>query len=270
MRSNLKAFTTPQFGVLSLSQLKRIHLASLEVLRRTGVDVLDEEARALLQKAAATVDGNRVRIPPRLAEWALRAAPSRVVLCDRAGMPAMHLEDTRGYFGTGSDTLFTIDPYTTERRRVRLADIANVATLCDYLQNIDFAMSMGVAQDVPEAIADLYHFQAMVTHTKKPLVLTAWNFDNLKDIVEMAEAVVGGAETLRNNPFIAVYTEPVSPLQLGLEATQKLLYMAGKGLPVIWTPGQVGGATSPVTLAGALAIGNAEGLAGLVLTQLKN
>ena len=269
MRSNSEALVSPQFRVLTESQLKEIHLASLEILRRTGVDVLEEEARELLKEAGAKVDGNRARIPPALAEWAVRATPSRVVLCDRDGNPALHLEDTRGYYGTGSDTPFTIDPYTGERRKPLLADIANVARVCDYLPNIDFVMCMGIAGDVPEAISDLYHFQAMVTHTRKPLVLTAWNLDNLIAIVEMAEAVAGSPETLRYNPFIAVYTEPISPLQLGLEATQKLLYMAGKGLPVIWTPGQVGGATSPVTLAGSLAIGNAEGLAGLVLTQLK-
>jgi len=258
-----------QFRVLSESQLEELHLATLEVLRRTGVDVLVDEALELFKKAGAKVDGTRVRIPPHLVEWAIRTAPSRVVVCTRDGKPAMYLEDSKSYYGTGSDTHNIVDPYTGERRRTVKADIGNVAKVCDYLPNIDFVMCMGIAHDVTESISDLHHFEAMVNNTKKPLVFTAWNLDNLKDIVEMAEVVAGGPEALRYNPFIVVYLEPASPLQLIREPTEKLLYMAQKGLPSVWTPGQVGGGTSPVTLAGSLVQGNAEALSGLVLAQLK-
>jgi len=181
----------------------------------------------------------------------------------------MYLEHRRSYYGTGSDTHNVIDPYTGERRAAVKADIARVAKVCDYLPNIDFVMCMGIANDVTESISDLHHFEAMVTNTKKPIVFTAWNLQNLKDIVEMAEVVAGSLGALRYNPFVVLYLEPISPLRLAREATEKLLYMAGNGLPVIWTPGQVGGATSPVTLAGALAQGNAEALSGLAIAQLK-
>jgi trimethylamine--corrinoid protein Co-methyltransferase len=66
-----------------------------------------------------------------------------------------------------------------------------------------------------------------------------------------------------------MYTEPISPLQLAIDPTQKIVYMASKGLPVICGTGKVGGATSPVTLAGALAQGTAEALGGLTVAQLK-
>jgi trimethylamine--corrinoid protein Co-methyltransferase len=255
---------------LSEDQLEAIHLAGLEILRRTGVDVLEEEARDLLRKAGAGFDDRRARIPPHLIEWAIRVAPSRVVLCDsRDARPRMYLEGSRAYFGTGSDCIATIDPYTGERRPPRKADVANAAKLCDALPNIDFAMSMGIAEDVTEEISDLHHFEAMVLNTRKPIIATAWDRENLKDLVEMAEIVAGGADALRENPFVVMYTEPISPLQLGLEPTQKILYMAGKGLPVICGTGKVGGATCPNTIAGAVAQGNAESLAGVLVAQLK-
>lgn len=269
MRGNYTMKQPLQFRVLSESQLEELHSAALEILRRTGVDILEEEARELLREAGAKVDGSRVRISPGLVEWATRAAPSQVVICDRNSTPAMYLERRKSYYGTGSDTHNVIDPYTGERRVAVKADIAKVARVCDYLPNIDFVMCMGIANDVTESISDLHHFEAMVNNTKKPIVSTAWNLNNLKDIVEMAEVVAGGPEALRCNPSMVLYLEPISPLQITLEATEKLLYMASKGLPVIWTPGQVGGATSPMTIAGALAQGNAEALIGLVITQLK-
>jgi trimethylamine--corrinoid protein Co-methyltransferase len=65
MKGNYQTQRGPQLRVLSEDQIEELHLATLEILRRTGVDVLDEEARELLNKAGADVDGNRVRIPLR-------------------------------------------------------------------------------------------------------------------------------------------------------------------------------------------------------------
>lgn len=129
-------------------------------------------------------------------------------------------------------------------------------------------MCSGIASDVNPKISDIYHFEAMINNTRKPVVFTAWNIENLKTIVKMAEVVAGGEEDLKNNPFIALYTEPISPLTLAKEATQKLMYMAEKSLPVVFTPCMITGATGPATLAGSLVQANVEMLAGFVLANL--
>lgn len=268
INSNHIAQVTPGMQVLSDDQKQEVHQATLELLRRTGVRVLVQEVRELLAKAGCWVDGDRVRIPPHLIEWAIRVAPNRVVLCDRDGNPAMYLEGRKGYYGTGSDTPFVLDAYTGERRQAVLADIANVARLVDALPHIDFLMCMGIASDVTESISDLYHFREMVSNTVKPIVYTAWELQNLKDIIEMAESVAGGAEALRRSPFCALYSEPISPLTHATESCEKLLYIANKGLPVVYTPGMMIGGSAPVTVAGALVQANAEQLSGLLIVQL--
>ena len=268
INSNFEAQITPGLRLLSESQKEAIHSATLELLRRTGVDVLVPEIRDLLKKAGCWMDGERVYIPPHLIEWAIRSAPSRVVLCDRNGNPAMELEGRKGYYGTGSDTPFVIDTYTGERRQTVLKDVANVAKLVDALEHIDFLMCMGIAFDVTESISDLYHFREMVQNTTKPIIYTAWDRANLEDIVEMAEAVAGGAEALRRKPFMALYSEPISPLTHARESGEKLLYLAEKGLPVVYTPAVMIGGTGPVTVAGSLVQANAEALSGLLITQL--
>jgi trimethylamine--corrinoid protein Co-methyltransferase len=53
------------------------------------------------------------------------------------------------------------------------------------------------------------------------------------------------------------------------EALQKLLYLAGKGLPAMYIPCSTGGVSSPITMAGAVALDNAGVLLGLVLSQLQ-
>jgi trimethylamine--corrinoid protein Co-methyltransferase len=180
----------------------------------------------------------------------------------------MFLEGYRSYYGTGSDTPFVIDAYSGERRQAVLDDVANVARLVDALPHISFLMCMGVASDVTSSISDLYHFRAMAGNTTKPIVYTAWNLRNLQAIVEMAQVAAGGAEALQRDPFCALYAEPIAPLTHGRESCEKLLYICEKGLPVVYTPGLITGASSPVTRAGAIAQANAELLSGLLICQL--
>jgi len=267
-RSNYTVNLTPRFRILSDDQIEQLHLATLEVMRRTGVDVQEPAAIDVFAKAGCWVDGRRVRFPAHLVEWAIETAPCRVMLCDRHGRPAVALQGERAYFGTGSDTPNIVDPYTGQRRPARKEDVARTSRLVDALPHLSFMMCSGIASDVHGAVSDIHHFESMVSNTVKPIAFTAWSLQNLKDIIEMAEVVAGGAEDLQRNPFCALYTEPISPLTLGPEATQKLMTMAEKGLPTIFTPGLITGASGPVTIAGGVVQGNAEMLAGFVLAQL--
>ena len=260
----------PRFNVLSKDKLELIHLSTLEVLRRTGIRVKEPKAIEILRKGGCSVEGERVRIPAHLVERALRNDPPRIAMCDRNGSPAMFLEENNTYFGTGSDTPYVIDPYTKERRLAILKDIENVSRVVDSLEEISFVMCSGIASDVNFEISDLYHFEAMVNHTEKPIIFTAWNLENLKTIIKMVEMVAGGEEKLRINPSLALYTQPISPLTFGEETTQKLMYMAEKSLPIVFNAAVITGGTGPVTIAGGIIQGNAEMLAGHVLANLIN
>ena len=68
--------------------------------------------------------------------------------------------------------------------------------------------------DVNPNISDIYHFQAMVNNTEKPIVFIAWSLENLKTIIQMAETIAGSESNLKYNPFLALFTEPISPLTL--------------------------------------------------------
>jgi len=256
--------------LLTDAQLEEVHLASLEVLRRTGVRVYDAEAVGLLQAAGCAVsDETLVRFPAAVVEDALGAAPSRVVLCDRNGEPRMFLEGQRTYFGTGSDLPNTLDLETGERRLSLLSDVAAAARLVDYLPNLDFCMSMALPSDVPAETSDRRSFLAMIENTVKPVVITAWDEQGLADILQMAEIVAGGADELRLKPFLFAYLEPSSPLRHSDTAVRKMLLMADRGLPFVYAPGPIEGASAPVTSAASLVMANAEVLSGLAIAQLR-
>ena len=237
-------------NLLSHDQFEEIHLATLEVLDRTGVVVHEKEALDLLKKGGARIDGNRVRIPAWMVQEALGTAPCRIPIGNRNGERVMFLEKGRSYYGTGSDTPFTIDVYTGLRRQAVKQDVINAARICDGLANIDFVMSMGMASDTPIQTAYVHQFEAMALNTVKPIVYTADNLQDLKDIVTMAEIIAGGPEALVAAPFLILYDEPSSPLQHIRAVIEKLLYLAEKRLPLLYAPAVMTGGTGPVTQAG--------------------
>jgi trimethylamine--corrinoid protein Co-methyltransferase len=270
IRINDQAFLGAQFQRLSDEQCGKIHFAGLEVMERTGVRLYEQEAIDLLRKAGAFVsDGNRVRIPSGLVEKAFTTVPKRVVLCDRHGKRVMPVEGHRSFYGPGSDCLNIVDHRTGERRKPVLDDIVEGMTVADALPNIDFVMSMVLPIDVPQVVADRYQMEVMLNRTTKPIVFVTTEFDGCVDAVEMAEAVAGGAEALRQNPTVACYINVTTGLRHNQEALQKLLYLADKGLPALYIPVGLGGATAPITLAGCQVIWTVGTLVGLVLSQLK-
>ncbi len=259
-----------QFHKLNSEKIERLHQASLQILERTGVYLYEPQAIELLKtKGLPIEDGNRVRFPPKLVEWALSIAPKLVTLYDRHGKAAMPLEAHNMFYGTGSDCPNVIDLHSGVRRPGTLQDIVDATRVCDALPNIDFLMSFCIAHDLPQEIYDRHQMRAMLAYSTKPILFVTLEFSGCVDAVHMAEAVAGGAEALQRSPLCACYINVTTPLRQNQEALQKLLFMAEKGLPATYTPVVLRGATGPVTPAGAIALANAGELAGLVIAQLK-
>ena len=249
----------------------RIHMASLEILHRTGVMVHAEAGLALLKEAGADVDGELARFSPSLVERALATVHGPFNLYHRGSTEvAARLDGNEIYFGPGSDTLTYLDPRTGERRDFLLADVADCIRVCDALDEIGFVMSVGVPRDVPDDLYYRYQFATMLRNTAKPIVVVCNDLADIQAIADMAAAVAGGYERLASYPTLLLYSEPSTPLRHSREATEKLLFCAEHSIPVTHSPAPMMGGTAPVTLAGAVALGNAEMLSGLVMHQLKN
>ena len=269
--ANSIAFQSPLFGLLSETQLEDLHRGALELLRRTGVRFFHPEALELLSGAGAFVsDSNLVKFPARLVEDALASVPSRIIMSDRAGNPAVHLEGTRVNFGTGSDCLNFLDYRTGEHRKFTKADLIEGYRLCDALPNIDFVMSIGLPADVEPALTYDVQMALMLEHTSKPLVIVTEDRASCQRAIEMAAAAVGGHQALRESQHILLYSEPSSPLQQSDTAVDKLLLMAEHELPVVHSPGPLMGGTAPITMAAGLVMSLAEILSALVVHQFKN
>ncbi|MCJ8500398.1 trimethylamine methyltransferase family protein [Desulfatitalea alkaliphila] len=260
----------PRLKVFDRRQALAVHSAALEILEKFGVQMAHAGARdLLLANGARLYDEYWVRIPAHMAEAALRSAPRQILLYNQMGERAMALRDDHFYFGTGSDTTFTLDLESGQRRPCVLADTGRFARLVDALPNLSFAMSMSNPRDVPNM--DFIYVQAfaeMVRNTNKPMVFIADRLEDMALIHQIACAVAGGEEALRRKPFLLNYSEAISPLRFPENVVDKLIFCARKEVPICLPSGSNAGGGAPITLAGAMALGIAENLAGLVIHQL--
>jgi len=260
--------------VLSEEQIEAIYFSALRVLYETGVRVYDTEGVEVAYSGGAIVedtteDSSLVKIPPWMVDKARATLPRQVVVVGPNRKYRMELYKNRIYFGTGSDTPFTIDPYTGKRRRATYQDVKNFARLAEALPNIDFHMSLGIVQDTAVGTYDRWQYLAMLEGTSKPINVTAVDLDGVRDQLEMAYIRLGGKEEWKKGPCFSLYIEPVSPLSHSKEVVQKLLFASDNGIPFVYTPCPLAGATAPTTLAGTLVQALTESLFGIVLSQLR-
>ncbi len=274
MKRNLQA-GRPGSGGLSLSvfteaELDDIHLASLEVLERTGVWVEADDALDIFRDGGCAVDGETrmVRIPPHLVEAAVRSAPPKNYLCGRDPDQDIVLEAGRVYFSNFDEGIMVVDPRSGERRHPLLRDVHEAARLVDALPDIDTYESAVHPGDVPEETASLHKWLAAVENTGKPVGTEATSAYDCRKLIEMATVVAGGEDEFRRRPLIGFGVCAVSPLKLPRDATEVIIESARAWCPDTILSMAMAGGSSPVTLAGTLAQHNAEVLSGIVLSQL--
>jgi len=259
----------PRLKVLNTDQMWSIHEAALHILSTTGFEMGHRGAWKMLLDAGCSISHNgRLRMPKRLPEAALKTAPKRFLMYDQKGNEAMDLHGENGFYGSGSDTIFTYDVDTGKRRRTVLQDTGNFAKLVDGLENMDFVMSMGNPEDVP--IEDIYvHVLVeMIQNTNKPIIFIADGKRDIAKMYDIACLVAGGEQALQEKPFLLNYSEAISPLKYPENVVDKLIFCAERKIPICLPSGCNAGGGGPITLAGAMALGIAENLVGLVVHQL--
>ncbi|MDR1678109.1 MAG: trimethylamine methyltransferase family protein [Deltaproteobacteria bacterium] len=260
----------PFLNIVSDAQIHEIKQAAFRILERTGVTLEHPEAKKMVRSVGAIVQGDRVFVPRHLIETALSKVPKGFAVYDRLGRPAMDLSGRKSYFGTS--TASPAQEVIGSHRQIgqsTILGIAHGARLADALPNIDFVMPFGTAQDVPGEAAELYEIQAVMENTTKPIVFCGYSGRGVALALEMAAVVAGGREKLAQKPFIIPYPEPITPLYYPYEVVERILVSSDYGVPQVTSGAQITGLTGPVTLAGALALANAEGFFSIFLAQLR-
>ena len=256
--------------VFTADEVRDIHLATLEVLERTGVWVELDEALDIFADGGCLVDRDTrmVRVPPHIVQDAIASAPAQWVLCGRDPRYDILLGGNRVGFSNFGEGVMVVDPGSGELRESTKQDLADIARLVDALPQVDvFEIAVG-SGDMPPETASLHNHEAAIVNQTKPISGGPLDGHAVRVSLAMLEAVQGSADAVRERPMMIMGTCPVSPLKLGRDCCEIVIEAARAGVPSCVLSMAMAGGSSPVTLAGTLVTHNTEVLAGIVLSQL--
>ena len=261
--------TTLQHWVefLTPSDIEQIHQTSMNLLANVGVRCPDDEAIAVFAKHGCKTDGQLVYLTEAQVLEAVGSAPAQFTLHARNPAKNVVIGGGETVFAPGYGAPFLIDA-ELGRREATVEDYRNLIRLADALPNQDLSGHLLVEpRDVPAHLAHLYMLQASMVHSDKPIFGSSDGAAGACHTLEMLGILFGRHP---DRPVAIGLINPLSPLGYGTDMIQALMVYARAGQPVVIATMVLAGSTGPITLAGALALQNAEILAGLTLTQLIN
>ncbi|MBA7526791.1 Glycine betaine methyltransferase [subsurface metagenome] len=203
----------PKISFLSENEVERIHNASLEVLEKTGVTIDSREALDVLKKAGARVDyeNNQAIIPRELIEEALKRAPKTIKYCARSPKYDFVLNREKSYFCATGGPPFIYDWETGRRRYSTSEDLARCSVIADYLDHVDLIWPLGCGGELPDAIRYIVDMYTCLKNSGKHFEGDSTNAIEARYQIEIASAVVGGKEELRNRPIFSMVICTISP-----------------------------------------------------------
>ena len=253
--------------MLSEVQLEQIHKSSVDILTNIGVYFLYEPALDYFKKAGFKVHGTRVFFTEEQIMKHLAAVPKEFTIYGRDGKDVIIGGDNI-CLAPGYGAPFVMDD--GKNRKALLGDYKKFAQLAGSSPYLDVTGGVLVEpNDVPVNIRHMEMTYNLLKYSPKPFMGSASGKEEAKDTIEIAKMVFGG-EFVAQRPVMISLINSLTPLKYDERMLAALVEYAEAGQPVITASLAMAGSTSPVTLAGTIAVQNAEVLAGMVLTQVIN
>ena len=261
--------TIPPYDVLTDADVQKMTEAIFELMREVGVKFEPhQKAFDLFSGAGCDIsDEGIVKFPTDLVKGSIESVAKSYKLWNRSGTEFIEHGDQYSIFMPGMTCIYMIDPETGERRSSTKEDLAAITRVADALPEMDGVCLPCKMTERPDVLGEIEEFAVMVANTTKPLSYLCEKPLALEAAIEMATAIRGGADQLRQKPYFSHGVTPL-PLQFFKEHVDQLLMAAENGIPVSSGTASVGGASTPITIAGNVIHCCATELAGVVLTQL--
>ncbi len=256
---------------LSEDEVERIHEASLRILKETGVKIQSEKVRRLLAENGAEVNDTIVKIPNSLIEEAIKRAPEGITLGARDPNCDLKIPSNDfPFLATSGFSPFVDDFETGERRKSTSSDLKDFAIVGDYLDTLDYFWPIVIPDDIPPALQELHSLAIALRNNRKHIQCSCVTEKTAQWQIRLASAIVGGEEELRKRPIISTIHCPVAPLTFEKDSSEAMVTLARAGIPTAPMTMVLATTTAPATMAGTLAVANAEELASLVIVECAN
>lgn len=262
-----------KISILEDEEINQINQNTRTVLEEVGVAFPSEKALKLFADAGAKVDFKNqvVKIPADLLDKYLATSPRAYTMAGRHPDLDVNLGNGDGtYYYCSGESPRIVDLETGERRLSVKQDAANHARIANYLPIISLLWPTVSSSD-KGVTSPLHGLEACFTNNEKH-VETESVMDQIsaRYAVEMAIAICGSKENLRNRPILSQLLCCIAPLAQDRGGIEAAMIFAEYGIPVGFMSMPTLGLTAPPHPAGALTNAMAETLSGIMLTQIIN
>ena len=258
----------PNLEILNEEALQIIEANAEIILEEIGVSFTDNPAALeVWRNAGASVNGERVRMPKGLARELCKTAPASFT---------QHARNPERNVVVGGNTLVLAPVYGPPFVR-DLDGGRRYATLEDFQKFVKLTYmskwlhhSGGTVCEPTDVPVNVRHLDMLLAHmmlSDKPFMGSVTEPERAADSVEMCE-ILFGKEFVAQNTVMTSLININSPLTFDRTMMGALEVYARAGQASIISPFVVGGAMSPVSVAGTLTQVLAEVLAGVAYSQL--
>ena len=252
----------------SLADLQAIHQTTLAILAEVGLEFPSKATCDLFRQHNFKLVGNKVFIQPDQLDAALKTAPISFTVRARNSQNDLPLGDgnqvlaptagaTQVILADGTKAPATINHYRDFARLVQTSPF-----------NMPMSHQVCAPQDLPLSTAYLDMFLVDMTMTDRVLTANTSSPEKVVHFLEMLKIIFGGQQEVEKQACSINVINPCTPLKYAADQSESLLLLASANQPVAVTNMMMLGATAPISVVSALALGNAEILGGVVLTQL--
>jgi len=256
----------------SVEDMDAIHATTIKILKEIGLKVTNSQALEIFADAGANVEMSNkiVTFSEKLIDEGISQTPSTFIWQARNSKNNLVMGDTIVHFAAAACPPFVHDLETGQRRYATYQDCINMVKLDDALDRICDSFCMVFPTDVPDDTADFYMMRAMVENSDKCLRGRLVGTQVALDSIKIAKMVAESTGDPIEGPNMIALTDAISPLRTDDVIVDGLIEYVKYGYPIILSSEIMAGGSGPATLAGTLAIQNAEILSHVVLCQKIN
>lgn len=260
-------------SILDDHEISLINQNTRIVLEEIGVKFPSDKALKVFAEVGANVDFDEqvVKIPVDLLEKYIATSPRTYTMAGLRPDLDVHLGNGDGtYFYCSGEAPKIVDFETGERRLSVKKDTANHARIANYLPIISLVWPSVSASD-KGATSPLHGLEACYNNTEKHVESeSVMDEISARYAVEMAIAIAGSVEKLRERPILSQLLCCIAPLAQDKGGIEAAMVFAEYGIPVGLMSMPTLGLTAPPYEAGSLTLAMAECLSGIMLTQIVN
>ncbi len=251
-----------------MSKEQMIHAAAMEIMRDVGVKIYNTKAIDILKKNGIKVEDKTAYFTEEQVMHWVSMAPDSFTIHARNPKYNMEVGGDHVYPAATYGCAF-IDDWDGNRRQGTMDDYIKCLKLIQ--EEDSYSINGGIMiqpGNVPEETASLEMFYATLLYSDKSIMLPTGLKNEMELMMEAACEVFGGKEELIAKPRMTTLINTVSPLALDARMLDCLMTLAEYGQPVILCPATMLGATGSISMAGTIASGTAENLAGIALAEM--